>query len=172
MNHRQEIGTGLFFLVLAVLYLAGSLSISSFDPFGNSPLSSRAIPQLIGGLMAVLSVIHIAANALKLKKARTSNETGRETGAAGKRRFGLDRSSRLMLLSVLFICVYIFLFTRLGFILSTVSFLLAEIFLLIPAEKRKRWTVFVLCFSAGLPVLLYLFFTRVLSMFLPSGLLG
>jgi hypothetical protein len=172
MNHKQEIGTGLFFLVLAVLYLAGSFSISSFDPFGNSPMSSRAIPQLIGGLMAALSVIHIVGNAIKLKRPRTDDEPVQETGAAGKRRFGLDRSSRLMLFSVLFICVYIFLFTRLGFILSTALFLLAEIFLLIPAEKRKSWALFVVCFSAVLPVLLYLLFTKPLSMFLPVGLLG
>jgi hypothetical protein len=73
---------------------------------------------------------------------------------------------------VLFICAYIFFFTRLGFILSSVLFLLAEISLLIPAEKRKRWAVFIVCFSAGLPVLLYLLFTKPLSMFLPRGLLG
>jgi hypothetical protein len=71
-----------------------------------------------------------------------------------------------------FICLYIFLFARLGFILSTALFLLAEISLLIPAEKRKRWAGFIICFSAGLPVLLYLLFTKALSMFLPRGLLG
>jgi hypothetical protein len=173
MNHKQEIGTGLFFLALAALYLAGSFSISSFDPFGNSPMSSKAIPQLIGGLMAVLSVIHIVGNACQLKKGpQTDDETVQGTGAAGKRRFGLGRSGRLMLFSVLFICVYIFFFTRLGFILSTALFLLAEIFLLIPAEKRKSWAVFIVCFSAVLPVLLYLLFTKPLSMFLPVGLLG
>jgi hypothetical protein len=169
MNHKQEIGTGLFFLILSVSYLAGSFSISSFDPFGNSPVTSRAIPQLIGGLMAVLSVIHIAGNALKLKKARTGNEA---QGSEAKPRFTFNRSDRLMLLSVLFICAYVFLFTRLGFILSSALFLLAEIFLLIPAEKRKSWAAFVVCFSAVLPVLLYLLFTKPLSMFLPVGLLG
>jgi hypothetical protein len=172
MNHKQEIRTGLFFLALAALYLAGSFSISSFDPFGNSPMSSKAIPQLIGGLMAFLSIIHIVGNALKPKEPQKDDETVQKAGTAGKRRFGLDRSSRLMLFSVLFICVYIFFFTRLGFILSTALFLLAEIFLLIPAEKRKSWAVFVVCFSVVLPVLLYLLFTKPLSMFLPVGLLG
>ncbi|MDR1935209.1 MAG: tripartite tricarboxylate transporter TctB family protein [Candidatus Accumulibacter sp.] len=167
MNHKQEIGVGIFFFILAALYLAGSLSISSFDPFGNSTLTSKAIPQLIGGLMAVLSIIHIAGNALKLKRTQTSNETGK----AGGTRFEIGRSGWLMLLSVLFICAYIFLFTRLGFILSTILFLLAEMFLLIPAEKRKRWAIFIVCFSTGLSILLYLLFTK-LSMFLPRGLLG
>jgi hypothetical protein len=169
MNYKQEIGTGIFFLVLAMLYLAGSLSIASFDPFGNSFLTSRAIPQLIGGSMAALGIVHIAGNALKLKKARANHENN---GATNEPRSGCSRSTWLMLLTVLFICVYIFLFTRLGFILSTVLFLLAEILLLIPAGKRKRWAVFIVCFSAGLPILLYLLFTKLLSMFLPVGLLG
>jgi hypothetical protein len=176
MNYKQEAGVGIFFLILAVLYFTGSLSISSFDPFGNSTLNSRAIPQLIGGLIAVLSIIHITGNILRMKKtahSSPSEETARETEAAdnpGIFKFG--RSGRLMLVSVLFICAYIFFFTRLGFILSTILFLLAEISLLIPAEKRKRWAVFTVCFSVGLPVLLYLLFTKPLSMFLPRGLLG
>ncbi|MDR0708937.1 MAG: tripartite tricarboxylate transporter TctB family protein [Spirochaetaceae bacterium] len=177
MNHKQEVGVGIFFFVLAALYLAGSLSIPQIDPFGNSALTSRAIPQLIGGLVALLSVIHIAGNIFNMKKARQnislSEETARETDAtdhAGGLKF--NRTHRLMLVTVLLICAYIFLFTRLGFILSSVLFLLAEISLLIPAEKRKRWLVFIVCFSVGLPVLLYLLFTKPLSMFLPRGLLG
>ncbi|MDR3172713.1 MAG: tripartite tricarboxylate transporter TctB family protein [Treponema sp.] len=177
MNYKQEMGVGIFFLVLATLYLAGSLTISSFDPFGNSTLNSRAIPQLIGGLIAVLSIIHITGNILRMKKSTYSGTpaegTARETEAADSPGIlKIGKSGRLMLLSVLFICAYIFFFTRLGFILSTILFLLAEISLLIPAEKRKRWTVFIICFSVGLPVLLYLLFTKPLSMFLPRGLLG
>jgi hypothetical protein len=177
MNYKQEVGVGIFFLVLAALYVAGSLSISSFDPFGNSTLNSRAIPQLIGGLAAALSIIHITGNVLKMKKVNRSGpppeKTVRENGTAGGPGiFKIGRSGRIMLLSVLFICAYIFCFTRLGFIVSTGLFLLAEISLLIPAEKRKRWTLFVVCFSAALPVLLYLLFTKPLSMFLPRGLLG
>jgi hypothetical protein len=177
MNHKQEVGVGVFFFVLAALYFAGSFSISTFDPFGNSTLNSRAIPQLIAGLIAALRIIHNAGNVLKMKKANSCGPSSTGTpqraeaaGSSGGFKFG--RAARLMLLSVLFICAYIFFFTRLGFIISTVLFLLVEISLLIPAEKRKRWAVFIICFSVGLPVLLYLLFTKPLSMFLPRGLLG
>lgn len=168
MNHKQEIGIGIFFLTLAALYLAGSLSISTFNPFGNRGLTSQSIPQLLGGLTAVLSLIHIAANIISLNKSKAASPE-----SDGKKpKIRLDKSLRLMLLSVLFICIYVFLFTRLGFILSSVLFLLAEIFLLIPAERRKSWAPFIICFSIGLPVLLYLLFTKPLAMFLPRGLLG
>jgi hypothetical protein len=177
MNYKQEVGVGIFFLVLAALYFTGSFSIATFDPFGNSALTSRAIPQLIGGLTAALSIIHITGNVLKMKKTNrggsSSEGTAREAETADRQGgFKPGGSGRLMLLSVLFICAYIFFFTRLGFILSTVLFLLAEISLLIPSEKRKRWAVFTICFSVGLPVLLYLLFTKPLSMFLPRGLIG
>jgi putative tricarboxylic transport membrane protein len=157
MNHKRELGIGVFFLILSGTYLLGSLSISIFDPFGNNTLNSQSIPQLLGVMMAVLSVIHIAGNAFAGKREKAGEIT-------------IGRPQRLMLLSVLFIAAYIFLFTRLGFILSSALFLGAEIFLLIPAKKRKTWAV--VCFSAGLPVLLYLLFTKALTIFLPRGLIG
>jgi hypothetical protein len=177
MNYKQEVGVGIFFFILAMLYLAGSLLIPKIDPFGNSPLSSRAIPQLIGGMIAILSVIHVSGNVLKMKKANRDGPSSEKTAGeaettGGQGAANAARSGHLMLFSVLFICAYIFLFTRLGFIVSTVLFLLVEIFLLIPAEKRKRWAAFIICFSVALPVLLYLLFTKPLSMFLPRGLIG
>ena len=170
MNFKREIGVGIFFLLLSIVYFLGSLSISAFDPFAKGGLDSRSIPQMLSVLVAGLSIIHILGNVLKLQKAK--QEAGGDIQAAAKTIFKFNRSLRLMVITVLLICAYIFFFTRLGFILSSIFFLLAEIFLLIPAEKRKNWTVFTVCFSVGMPVLIYFLFTKLLSMFLPRGLLG
>jgi len=169
MNSKREIGTGIFFLVLAALYFWGSLYISTFDPFAKGGLDSRSTPQMLSILVAGLSIIHIATNLLKLKKAEPEAGSGAQ---AGKAAFKFERSQRLMAITVLLICAYIFCFTRLGFILSSILFLLAEIFLLIPAENRKKWALFTVCFSVGVPVVIYFLFTKLLSMFLPRGLLG
>ena len=170
MNFKREIGTGIFFLVLAALYFWGSLSISTFDPFSKGGLDSRSIPQMLSILIAGLSIVHITGNLLKLKKVQARTES--DAQAAEKMVFKFGRSQRLMVITVLLICMYIFCFTRLGFILSSILYLLAEIFLLIPAEKRKKWAIFTVCFSAGVPVVIYFLFTKLLSMFLPRGLLG
>jgi putative tricarboxylic transport membrane protein len=170
MNHKQEIGTGLFFLSLSVFYIWHSFAIQSFDPFGNSFITSQAMPQVIGGLVFVVSAIHIAIHFGKLLKEKTpSQDTGTRAVSAGVL---FDKSFWMTLITVLLIAAYIFCFTRLGFILSSILFLLAQIFLLTPAEKRWKFAAFIVCFSIVAPVGLYFMFTKVLSMFLPRGLLG
>ena len=179
MNYKREIKLGIFFVLLSALYFLGSLSILTFDPFAKGGLDSRSIPQMLSILVAGLSVIHIVSNVLKLQKAKREAVVSSEAVASSeavvsgaKAAFKFDRPQRLMLITVLLICAYIFCFNWLGFILSSVLFLLMEIFLLTPAEKRRRWAVFTVGFSIGTPVLLYLLFTKVLSMYLPRGLLG
>jgi len=174
MNFKKEIGVGVFFLVLAILYFAGSLSISTFDPFASGRegfvLDSRSVPQMLGLMVAVLSIIHIVSNVLKMRKAES--QTGNAAQATEKMGFKFDRPRRIMAINVALMLLYLFCFTRLGFILSTFLFIAVEIFLLIPAERRKRWAVFAVCFSLAMSVSLYLLFTKVLSMFLPRGLIG
>ena len=174
MNFKREIGLGFFFLVLAVLYFIGSLSISTFDPFssgrGGIILTSRSVPQMLSLMVAVLSVIHIISNVVKMKK--KESQAGTDDQTIKKATFTFDRTRRLMVINILLIFAYIFCFTRLGFIVSTFLFLFAEIFLLIPAVKRKSWAIFTVCFSLGVPVLLYLLFTKLLTMYLPRGLIG
>jgi hypothetical protein len=176
MKHKQEIGTGLFFLVLSVLYIGHSFTIKSFDPFGNSYLTSQAIPQVIGGLALVASVIHIFISARKLLEEKAARATGSLPQNDGAEAWSIsslfDKSFWMTLATVLLIAAYIFCFTRLGFILSSVLFLLMQIFLLTPADKRRKFAAFIVCVSVLTPVGLYLLFTRVLSMYLPRGFLG
>ena len=182
MNEKKEMGIGFFFLILSLVYIGLSFSIKSFDPFGNSYITSKAMPQVIGGLVIIISVIHIISSYMKLLKERTAQKESAEQGSAqgiipgnkagGQKKILSLRSSRLMLLTTLLTAAYIFCFTRLGFIMSSVLFLLAEIFMLVPSEKRKKWAAFLIFFSAGIPVGLYFLFTKALSMFLPRGLIG
>jgi putative tricarboxylic transport membrane protein len=167
MNKKRELGIGIFFLALSCLYLAGSFSISTFNPFGNRGLTSRSIPQLIGGIMAILSFFQIIGSAL-----RTKNHTEKAPVEEVKERFKFNKYTRRLLISLLSICAYIFFYRHLGFILSSVLFLLAEMFLLTPGENRKRWAAFIICFSIILPIGIYFLFTKLLSLFLPRGLIG
>ena len=174
MNFKKEIGVGIFFLILSVFYFSFTLSISTFDPFSSGRsgiiLDSRSLPQMLGILLAGLSIIHIIGNVLKLRKAKL--ESNSDAQAVMKKHFKFERPQRLMVITILLICAYIFFYVRLGFIISSILFLLLQIFILTPAEKRKNWAVFTVCFSVGVPILLYFLFTRVISMYLPRGLLG
>jgi hypothetical protein len=172
MKIKRELGMGICFLALSGLYLAGTFSISTFNPFGNRGLTSRSVPQVLAFFAILLSLIQIISALVKGKKDEAGDsppeaEAGEKTAV-----FKISKSAGQMLLSLFIICAYIFFFQRLGFILSSVLFLLAETFLLTSREKRKKWALFIVCLSTGLPVLIYFLFTKSLSLFLPRGLLG
>jgi len=181
MNYKKEIGVGLFFLILSGVYIGLSFSIISFDPFGNSYITSKAMPQLLGGLVLAISVIHIIITYLKMIREKAAQKQSSDKDPCSRidsekkssaKKIRFDRASRLMLITILLTAAYIFCFTRLGFVLSSVLFLLLEIFMLVAPEKRRSWAIFIVCFSVGIPVGLYMLFTKALSMFLPRGLIG
>ena len=173
MNSKKEIGIGIFFLILAILYYIASLGISTFDPFaaGRSgiQLDSRSVPQTLSFLIAILSIVHIIGNALKLRKEKT--QTAFDIEPPEKKMFKFGRPQRLMVITVVLVSAYIFFYVQLGFVAASILYLLAQMLVLIPSDKRKKWAVFTVCFSVGMPVGIYLIFTRAISMFLPRGLL-
>jgi len=172
MNFKKEIGVGVFFLLFAIAYYIGTLGISTFDPFAahrdGIQLTSQSVPQTLAVLIGSLGIIHIIGNALKLWKIKA--ETG-EVSAKKPFTFKFERTQQLMVITVALICAYIFFYNRLGFIVSSTLYLLVQMFVLIPSEKKKKWAPFTVCFSLGISVIVYLIFTRAISMFLPRGII-
>jgi predicted nucleic acid-binding Zn ribbon protein len=49
---------------------------------------------------------------------------------------------------------------------------MAESFLLVKNEERRKWRIFIILFSIGASIVIYFVFTKYLSLFLPRGILG
>lgn len=184
---KREVQIGIFFLVLATAYIIGTFGISTFTPFGNRGLDSRSIPQLIGVLVIILSIAHIIQVILREKqvKALLKNEQEEDTLVCDEDEVAciqpptgtiIERIDRVfsikLLLSFVYLILYIAAYQPAGFILSSTGFLIAESLLLVKKEERKRWRTFIILFSIGASVLIYFIFTRYLTLFLPSGILG
>jgi putative tricarboxylic transport membrane protein len=183
---KKELGVGIFFLVLAIAYIAGASTISTFTPFGNRGLDSRSVPELLGILTIILSVTHIIQVVLKARKFKDlEGESGSEKSVCDfeddicivpPKGTVLNRINRIislkLLLSLLFLAVYTALYQPLGFILSSIFFLIAESFLLTSKTERKKWALFIVLFSVGVSVVIYFIFTKYLTLVLPSGILG
>jgi len=187
-DSKKELGVGIFFLVLSVAYMIGTTTISTFTPFGNRGLDSRSIPLLIGILTVIMSSIQIISILVKEHKMKivSSEQVTDETeevcdpdeiacveppkGTIIQR---IDNVVPVKLvLSMLFLMIYIAAYQRVGFILSSIFFLMAESFLLVRDEERKKWRIFIILFSIGASVIIYFVFTKYLSLFLPRGILG
>jgi energy-coupling factor transporter transmembrane protein EcfT len=77
-----------------------------------------------------------------------------------------------LILSFVFLVIYIAGYQTAGFILASTFFLMAESFILVEKEKRKKWRVFIIVFSIVASLFIYFVFTNYLSLFLPKGILG
>ena len=186
-DSRKELWVGIFFLILSAAYMIGTKNISTFTPFGNRGLDSRSVPLLIGFLSFILASVHLVLLFFRVKKMKNTN--------SGKTGNSLDEIcdpdevvcvvppggivSRIetiisvkLLLSALLLTIYFASYQTMGFVLSSIFFLIAETFLLTKKEKRRSWALFIVAFSVSASVIIYILFTRYLSLFLPAGILG
>jgi len=178
-DSKKELGVGIFFLALSVAYMLGTTRISTFTPFGNRGLDSRSVPQLIGFLVFVLSSVHVIQVLIQVKKSKQDSVEPLE----GNRDQVCDTDEVIcieppkgsiiaridtvvpvkLLLSLLYLVIYVAAYQGVGFVISSTFFLLAESFLLVKKEERKRWTVFIILYSIGASALIYFIFTKYLS---------
>lgn len=181
---KKDLGVGIFFTALSLAYLFGTSFVSTFTPFGNRGLDSKSVPELIGGLALFLSISLIIGTLLKHKRHQGAVKEDEnivcdtDEIACITVPEGVTKTSKLksiptkMLLSLTFLVAYFALYQRIGFVLSTIFYLIAQIFLLTEKEKKKKWALFNILFSIGVTVLIYIVFTRYLTLFLPKGILG
>jgi len=187
-DSKRELGVGIFFLVLSVTYMIGTTTISTFTPFGNRGLDSRSVPLLIGFLASVLASIQIITIVVKEQRRRMSAseqpavepeevcDPDEIACVEPPKNTVLQRIDKVvpmkLILSMLFLMIYVAVYQKVGFILSSIFFLMAESFLLVKNEERRKWRIFIILFSIGASIVIYFVFTKYLSLFLPRGILG
>ena len=149
----MEIIADLFFLVLALAYGAGALSLPE-AMFGN-PWEPRLYPLIISSGMIILSVILLITELRKIRVGKGSPSV----------KFSIGQEGRVVGLVVILSLIYTAVFDFLGFAISTFIFL-EIIMLYISKGKKMLWpTVIALMFSVGL----YYIFSRMLGITLPPG---
>ncbi|QNL97792.1 tripartite tricarboxylate transporter TctB family protein [Treponema sp. Marseille-Q4132] len=165
---KKDLGIGLFFFLLAIAYFAGTFSIESYNPFGDAGLSSKIVPQILAVIMAVLGLSTVIQSAFKLKKRNADKNFAEASGTSvriNRNVFGK------FVFAIALLTVYIFLFDKLGFIISTVLYLSAMIFLLLP-RKNAKTGIFTVLFSLAVSFLVYTVFNNLLGLILPRGIFG
>lgn len=162
---KKDFAVSLFFAVIAIAYLYGAQNISVFSPFGQQGLDSKSVPRIIGVLTLLLSGVLFVTTLLRHRR-QTENPPA-TAEAATKKPFPVK-----LVTSIVLLALYIGLYQSLGFILSSIAYLISQSLLLTPAEKRKKWALFIVILSVVFTVGVYVIFSKYLTLFLPSGLLG
>ena len=155
----RDLILGVVMLLFSGFYLYFSQQIVTRPKLVPSFASARIMPNLLGGLLAILSVICIIQGIRKLKT--TPDETAEEK---------TDKGDLLaVVLTFAVIIGYTLILQPLGFCLSTVIFLFLQMIILAPTDKRNYllFAVVAVAFTA----VVYVAFRVGLQQLLPRGII-
>ncbi|MGM9517474.1 tripartite tricarboxylate transporter TctB family protein [Acidaminococcus timonensis] len=188
-RRRKEIYSGLFFIALAIVYFAGTYTIKLFSAFEVTVLTSASIPRVLAAMLFILGVIQVVTNvqAAKGDKTGQSIEKQTESNPSERQNKELDVSKELaeaekneensqyhykdIVLTVLFLVVYLVIMSEIGFIAATFVYLVAQIVLMTKKVDRKKKLPRILILSAVVAAVIYYLFSGVFGLILPTGLL-
>lgn len=173
IDQKRDLITSIVFLIfgIAVIIASGSIPIKNV----NGDVGSAFLPEMIAGIMIFLSIILFAKTCMHIKNAKPlaekNNANIKERAETNNKQQGFA-GNKAVFASFINLCVYVFLFKPVGFILSSIIFLVLQMGIMtedskITARKLAIWCVI----SVVTAVLVYLIFYEIFSMPLPIGLL-
>lgn len=156
-----EIIIGLALIGLGlVIYVRGGNLPSLNEAYFNA----GSFPRLIAGLLILLSIILIFSKVNELRKRKPVKDK-----VSNKEKIiAFYREYRLVILTTTLFFVYIFLMQFLGFVVSTILFIIGAA-ILIGYRKRKE-VLTISTIAVILTLTIYFFFENVLYVRFPSGI--
>ncbi len=158
----KNLGLGVFLLAFSGFYIynASQIKINAMIMGDHASYANgRIVPYLLGGLMVILSLALILQSVAQLKKGDDGKKSDEKNDVT------------TVLLTFIIIIAYIALLPTLGFILGTMLFLLAQIFVLAPLETRVKSLWIYALVAVVFTVLIYVAFNIGLKQPLPRGII-
>ena len=190
MGRKKQIGASIFFIVVAILYLIGTLSIKTVNIFGVTVVSSSTIPRVLGVLLLILSVVLLIKTLTtgKNSQAQAEKVEVQASGAVTSEDGQLDIAKSLeeaensegegdvdylsIVLTLASLILFTILLDPLGFILSSFIYMVLQTTILTKKAVRLKKLPITIVFSLVFSVVVYFLFTKGLSLMLPAGILG
>ena len=161
LKKYRDVFCGAFLILLAAGLYAASFGIKSV---ALNLIKADFFPRLDAALLLVLGVILVVSGFLKAKQAQP--EAGETVP------FWKNDGTISMLETLVLLVLYIGLMKPLGFVITTVFYLIAQMYTLTPREKRtKRNLALFVVISLITSLAIYLLFTKVFYLMLPAGIL-
>ena len=158
----QNIVIGGIVIAFSVAMLFASSSIR-VDKFSSSPVDNAAfLPRLIFGVLIVIGVVLIIMGIQDIKK-------NKEKLLEGEALEKVSKETLRSLGALLMLAVYILCFKPVGFIISSIVYLVAMMFYMTKKEDRKP-IVFIII-SVVMTLVVYFCFKQFLYIYLPAGIL-
>lgn len=155
----KEVIAGIGIILFAIILFIGitQIKVPKMIAASNS-VDAKFFPTIAASALAVLGVVIVIDG---LRYARSFDPEEEEKAPKD--------GVRIVLYTLVAIAAYTYFFNILGFMIASFLFLVAEMAILAPKEKRN-YPLFILI-SAITSASIYYFFTKVLYLILPAGIL-
>lgn len=165
--YKRDFYTGVVLLVFCGLYYWQTLSIKVFTGIGATFISASTVPQMWAAALGLMSVLLL----IRSIRAYAKDPDKKEASGVSISLWFQDHVNALLTFVLLF--VYAFAFSRLGYLLSTLIYIICQIPLLTEKEKRtkalyKKSVIISVIVSISTAFL----FVEILKVPLPRGILG
>ena len=151
----KDVIAGAVLLLISAIYFSGSFFKTSL--IMKAKYGPGFMPKIYAVLLACLSIALIISG-WKTAKTNTAKEETEEADV---------KSLIAVVLTIVFLAVYLILIEIIGFLAASAVYLFAQAWLL---AKKKNYLVLTL-FSVITALLIYLLFVKVLGLTLPTGIL-
>ena len=165
---KKQTRTNLCSSVLAVAFgifvyiMSGSITVKK----KGGDIGSAFLPQLIAGIMIGLGILLLIKTLLDWRKQKASADASEEKKAPAGEWIPVA-------LSFANLVVYALIFKPVGFLVSTVIYLMAQMLIMSPEKKPSPKSLGLYALVTVIAaVAIYFLFTRAFSLPLPKGILG
>lgn len=169
MKKYREIIGGVVFFVFALAYFVMAFGIKQFGAGKPGIVTSDFMPKIYGGLILILSAIQILQGVWQLKTQHQLLATDARTSGEYSIKFQIEWE---ILLTFLLLVLYVGMLKAIGFLITSVLFILGLTFILLPKKQRglKKF-IEVLVIAVLFTVTIYLIFVKGFHLTLPVGIL-
>ena len=171
MKKYSEIISGVVLFALSTVYFWMAFSIKQFNAGQPGIVTSDFMPKIYGMSVMILSAIQTLRGVRDLKRGEYPG-AGEEVEECEGRKWKLPVQPEI-LLTFLFLVLYVALLERVGFIIMSVLFILGIAYVLLPYDKRTK-KMFLIVFVAGtvFTVAITMIFVYGFSLTIPMGIFG
>ncbi|WP_194840804.1 tripartite tricarboxylate transporter TctB family protein [Filobacillus milosensis] len=156
-----ELILGLLLVLLSILIYTQTGDLPSMN---ESQLDAGSFPQFIAILLGLLSLILVIKQSIHLLK---QNQNKEQSANIKETLLDVYREHKLVLITLSLIFLYIILIQIIGFIISSIAFMI--ITALVIGPRKKKDVITISSIAVILTIGLYFFFQNVLQVRFPSG---
>lgn len=165
-QYKLDIIPGIVIALFSIAYLAMVPGIATFTGLGSTPLTNHFVPYLWGGALLVLSLWIIVRGLRKRKKYLAEGGKIEKTSIKDAL-----IEKREVVASFIALTLYVALMGPVGFVITTIVYVFAQILILTPREKWKKSYVPAAITAVVTGILLFYIFRYLLNVLLPVGIL-